>query len=30
MAWLMNLVEFGKEKVQEPEKEDKVFTNFIR
>ena len=30
MAWLMRLVEFGKGKVEEPEKEDKVFTNFIR
>lgn len=30
MAWLMKLVEFGKGKVEEPQKEDKVFTNFIR
>lgn len=30
MAWLMKLVEFGKDKVEEPEREDKVFTNFIR
>ena len=30
MAWLMRLVEFGKGKVEEPEKEDKAFTNFIR
>ena len=30
MAWLMKLVEFGKGKVEEPEKEDKAFTNFIR
>lgn len=30
MAWLMKLVEFGKGKVEEPEKEDKTFTNFIR
>ena len=30
MAWLMKLVEFGEGKVEEPEKEDKVFTNFIR
>ena len=30
MAWLMKLVEFGTGKVEEPEKEDKVFTNFIR
>ena len=30
MAWLMKLVEFGNGKVAEPEKEDKVFTNFIR
>ncbi|MHC1682883.1 MAG: flavodoxin family protein [Clostridiaceae bacterium] len=30
MAWLMNLVEYGKGKVQEPEREEKTFTNFIR
>lgn len=30
MAWLMKLVEFGKGKIDEPEKEEKVFTNFIR
>lgn len=30
MAWLMKLVEFGKGKVQEPEREEKIFTNFIR
>ena len=30
MSWLMKLVEFGKGKVEEPEKEDKLFTNFIR
>jgi multimeric flavodoxin WrbA len=30
MAWLMKLVENGKEKVKEPETENKVFTNFIR
>lgn len=30
MAWLMKLVEYGKGNVEEPEKEDKVFTNFIR
>jgi len=30
MAWLMKLVEFGKGKVEEPEKEGKSFTNFIR
>lgn len=30
MAWLMKLVEFGKGKVEEPKKEDKTFTNFIR
>jgi multimeric flavodoxin WrbA len=30
MAWLMKLVENGKGKVKEPEREDKVFTNFIR
>ncbi|MEZ0537752.1 flavodoxin family protein [Caldicellulosiruptoraceae bacterium PP1] len=30
MAWLLKLVENSKEKVKEPEKEMKVFTNFIR
>lgn len=30
MTWLMKLVEFGRGKIEEPEKEDKVFTNFIR
>lgn len=30
MAWLLKLVEYGKGKVEEPEKEDKIFTNFIR
>ena len=30
MAWAMKLVETGKGKVKEPEKEDKIFTNFIR
>lgn len=30
MAWLMNLVEYGKGKVQEPEKEAKIYTSFIR
>jgi len=30
MAWLMRLVEFGREKIEEPKKEDKIFTNFIR
>lgn len=30
MAWLMKLIEFGKEKVQEPKVEGKIFTNFIR
>lgn len=30
MAWLMNLVENGKGKVQEPEKEAKIYTSFIR
>ena len=30
MAWLMKLVENGKENVQAPEKEDKMFMNFIR
>lgn len=30
MAWLMQLVENGKENVSEPESENKIFTNFIR
>lgn len=30
MAWLMKLIDFGKGKVQEPEVEAKIFTNFIR
>lgn len=30
MAWLMKLVENGKETVKEPERENKRFTNFIR
>ncbi|AIF53964.1 flavodoxin family protein [Pelosinus sp. UFO1] len=30
MAWLMKLVEFGKDQVKQPEREDKVFTHFIR
>lgn len=30
MAWLMKLVEFGKDEIKEPEREKKVFTNFIR
>lgn len=30
MAWLMKLVENGKGTVKEPQKESKVFTNFIR
>ncbi|WP_027626532.1 flavodoxin family protein [Clostridium lundense] len=30
MAWLMKLVQNGKGTVKEPEREDKVFTNFIR
>ncbi|MBP2641744.1 MAG: iron-sulfur flavoprotein [Firmicutes bacterium] len=30
MAWLMKLVENGKETVKEPESENKIFTNFIR
>ncbi|GMB02012.1 flavodoxin family protein [Pelosinus sp. IPA-1] len=30
MAWLMKLVEFGKDEVKQPEREDKVFTHFIR
>ena len=29
MAWLMNLVENGKTTVTEPEREDKIFMNFI-
>lgn len=30
MAWLMKLIDNGKEKVKEPEKERKIVTNFIR
>lgn len=30
MAWLLNLIESGKEKVYEPEVEKKVYTHFIR
>lgn len=30
MAWLMKLVENGKGTVKEPERENKLFTNFIR
>ena len=30
MAWMMKVVEAGKSQVKENEKEDKVFTNFIR
>ncbi|CEP84239.1 flavodoxin family protein [Paraclostridium sordellii] len=30
MAWMMKLVEAGKSQVKENEKEDKIFTNFIR
>jgi len=30
MAWLMKLVENGKETVQAPARERKTFTNFIR
>lgn len=30
MAWLMKLVENGKGTIQEPEKESKIFTNFVR
>ena len=30
MAWLMKLVECGKGQVPEPDRDDKVFTNFIR
>lgn len=30
MAWLMKLIDFGKGEVKEPEKENKIFTNFIR
>lgn len=30
MAWVMKLVENGKDSVKAPEKEDKIMTNFIR
>lgn len=30
MAWIMKLIEFGKGKVEEPEREKKTFMNFIR
>ncbi|WP_271628909.1 flavodoxin family protein [Caldicellulosiruptor sp. DIB 104C] len=30
MAWLLKLVENGKSNVKEPEKEPKIFTNFVR
>jgi multimeric flavodoxin WrbA len=30
MAWLMKLVQYGKDAVEEPEMERKIFTNFIR
>ncbi len=30
MSWMMKVVEAGKSQVEESEKEDKVFTNFIR
>ena len=30
MAWLMKLVENGKQNVKAPEREDKIFMNFIR
>ncbi len=30
MAWVLNLVKNGKGTVKEPEKEDKIFMNFIR
>ncbi|WP_461204866.1 flavodoxin family protein [Clostridium sp. DL1XJH146] len=30
MAWLMKIVENGKDRVEETEKEEKIFTNFIR
>ena len=30
MAWLMKLVEYGKGAVPEPEREDKIYMNFIR
>lgn len=30
MAWLMKLVENGKETIKEPDRENKIFTNFVR
>lgn len=30
MAWLMKLVEFGKDHVEAPKREDKTFMNFVR
>lgn len=30
MAWLMKLVDYGKDKIPPPSREKKVFTNFIR
>jgi len=30
MAWLMKLIDFGKDKVTAPPRENKLFTNFIR
>ena len=30
MAWLMKLVQFGKGKIKEPERAEKISTNFIR
>lgn len=30
MAWLMKIVDFGKDHVEESKKEDKIFMNFIR
>lgn len=30
MAWLMKILEYGKASIPAPEKEDKIYTNFIR
>ncbi len=30
MSWLMKLVDFGKDKIEEGKSEDKIFMNFIR
>jgi hypothetical protein len=30
MAWLMKLIENGKETIKSPDLEEKIFTNFIR